>query len=261
MTSATVFGIPCELVAGFWISREAGLVARSGDEPRDFTYLAGARCPACRLPPSGENFDPCLGHIPGATAACCGHGAEPGSVTFASGIKLYLAQATTLYLPPRRRRPENPCRGFRKTETGATCTERSYEMYGMTRTILIVAGMLLATATPPVGADQCDDAVQECQEEAHDSLEACLEEALEEKGQCFADCNSGAGATGIPVCGSGALNTLPCNDGCILGCIATRQANADYCTMDYYNLTHECEWGVEIYLPWCAGDGDGAQGG
>jgi hypothetical protein len=31
-------------------------------------------CVSCGLFPTAEGHDPCLGTIPGATSACCGHG-------------------------------------------------------------------------------------------------------------------------------------------------------------------------------------------
>lgn len=31
-------------------------------------------CPRCHRPPTPEGYDACLGHIPGCTSACCGHG-------------------------------------------------------------------------------------------------------------------------------------------------------------------------------------------
>jgi hypothetical protein len=35
-------------------------------------------CAACGLPPTPEGYDACIGHVPGAVAACCGHGiADP----------------------------------------------------------------------------------------------------------------------------------------------------------------------------------------
>ena len=35
-------------------------------------------CARCGRAPTPEGYDACLGHIPGAVAACCGHGvAEP----------------------------------------------------------------------------------------------------------------------------------------------------------------------------------------
>lgn len=34
-------------------------------------------CVACGRPPTPEGYDACLGWIPGARAACCGHGVKP----------------------------------------------------------------------------------------------------------------------------------------------------------------------------------------
>lgn len=33
-------------------------------------------CIKCNQPPTAEGYDACLGYIPGALAACCGHGIE-----------------------------------------------------------------------------------------------------------------------------------------------------------------------------------------
>ena len=33
-------------------------------------------CKQCGKPPTKEGYDACLGYIPGAKAACCGHGIE-----------------------------------------------------------------------------------------------------------------------------------------------------------------------------------------
>lgn len=35
---------------------------------------ADRACVRCNRLPTPEGFDACLGHIPGATSACCGHG-------------------------------------------------------------------------------------------------------------------------------------------------------------------------------------------
>jgi hypothetical protein len=49
--------------------------AESGRFMADLTHPAEDRdCAACGLPPTPEGYDPCIGHIPGAIAACCGHG-------------------------------------------------------------------------------------------------------------------------------------------------------------------------------------------
>lgn len=37
-------------------------------------------CPQCHKLPTPEGYDACLGAIPGALNACCGHGVQPGYV-------------------------------------------------------------------------------------------------------------------------------------------------------------------------------------
>jgi hypothetical protein len=44
-------------------------------------------CTHCGLLPTVEGFDACLGRIPGAVAACCGHGVAPGYVMFPRGAQ------------------------------------------------------------------------------------------------------------------------------------------------------------------------------
>jgi hypothetical protein len=39
-------------------------------------------CVKCKLMPTEDGYDPCLGHIPGAVSACCGHGVSPAYVIF-----------------------------------------------------------------------------------------------------------------------------------------------------------------------------------
>jgi hypothetical protein len=39
-------------------------------------------CVACHLMPTPEGHDPCLGHIPSVTSACCGHGVHEGFAVF-----------------------------------------------------------------------------------------------------------------------------------------------------------------------------------
>lgn len=39
--------------------------------------------PLCHKLPTPEGYDACLGHIPGARSACCGHGVEFGRVVMA----------------------------------------------------------------------------------------------------------------------------------------------------------------------------------
>lgn len=42
-------------------------------------------CAKCKCFPTPEGHDACLGHIPGAKYACCGHGANPGYVLYEDG--------------------------------------------------------------------------------------------------------------------------------------------------------------------------------
>ncbi len=48
-----------------------------------------ARCGRPPLPAEGQvGYDACLGHIPGAIAACCGHGAAGPYVLFEDGVEI-----------------------------------------------------------------------------------------------------------------------------------------------------------------------------
>lgn len=43
-------------------------------------------CPRCGKPPTREGYDACLGHLPGISGACCGHGfSEDVYVQFENG--------------------------------------------------------------------------------------------------------------------------------------------------------------------------------
>ena len=37
-------------------------------------------CKRCECKPTKEGYDACLGHVVGATSACCGHGSEEGYI-------------------------------------------------------------------------------------------------------------------------------------------------------------------------------------
>lgn len=39
-------------------------------------------CARCKQPPTPEGYDACLGYIPGAISACCGHGVEAPYIIF-----------------------------------------------------------------------------------------------------------------------------------------------------------------------------------
>ena len=42
-------------------------------------------CARCGRAPTPEGYDACLGHIPGAVAACCGHGVDEPYVMMEDG--------------------------------------------------------------------------------------------------------------------------------------------------------------------------------
>ena len=39
-------------------------------------------CRRCKRSPTSEGYDHCLGHVAGASSACCGHGVKRGFVNF-----------------------------------------------------------------------------------------------------------------------------------------------------------------------------------
>lgn len=45
-------------------------------------------CARCRMPPTPEGYDACLGYIPRLEAACCGHGVEQPSI----GMLLFVSE-------------------------------------------------------------------------------------------------------------------------------------------------------------------------
>lgn len=47
-------------------------------------------CARCGRMPTSEGYDACLGHIDGATSACCGHGLEDPHVVYETPPKLTL---------------------------------------------------------------------------------------------------------------------------------------------------------------------------
>lgn len=44
-------------------------------------------CARCNRKPTKEGYDACLGHIEGATSACCGHGAVKPYVVYESEVQ------------------------------------------------------------------------------------------------------------------------------------------------------------------------------
>lgn len=52
------------------------------DEPAEGWGGEARPCPQCGELPTAEGYDACLGEIPGATGACCGHGKKDGYVSW-----------------------------------------------------------------------------------------------------------------------------------------------------------------------------------
>ena len=55
---------------GDWTYDDTGEPVGKGDRP----------CARCGRPPTPEGYDACLGHVPGAISACCGHGVQESYV-------------------------------------------------------------------------------------------------------------------------------------------------------------------------------------
>lgn len=66
------------------------LGSNSGDPP----------CARCHRPPTSDGYDPCLGWLPGAISACCGHGVSEGHVTYVRGEPLPLPRLRGSPGPP-----------------------------------------------------------------------------------------------------------------------------------------------------------------
>ena len=49
-----------------WVFVDTGEPVVGSDRP----------CARCGRPPTPEGYDACLGHVPGAISACCGHGVQ-----------------------------------------------------------------------------------------------------------------------------------------------------------------------------------------
>lgn len=80
-------------------------------------------CKQCGLPPTDEGDDACMGHIPGATAACCGHGIADGYVRWFQ--KRETAGPTTADI--RRMRDENEAWGGYTEDMGPEETDALQE--------------------------------------------------------------------------------------------------------------------------------------
>lgn len=62
-------GNPIKYINGVW-QYENGTPLDKEERP----------CPRCGKMPNKDGSDACLGHIKGATSACCGHGKENGYI-------------------------------------------------------------------------------------------------------------------------------------------------------------------------------------
>jgi hypothetical protein len=68
--------------ATYW-DEEAGVWRFADDSSLEANWGGVERpCVKCALMPTPEGHDACLGTIPGAVAACCGHGVVPPSVMY-----------------------------------------------------------------------------------------------------------------------------------------------------------------------------------
>jgi hypothetical protein len=61
---------------GPWRWAATGRFLKMGSNPDD------PACVLCGQPPTVEGYDACIGYIPGAVSACCGHGVTTGHVTY-----------------------------------------------------------------------------------------------------------------------------------------------------------------------------------
>lgn len=72
MPRAFVYGHECEWDGREWIYADTRESADGHPRP----------CPQCGKLPTPEGYDACLGHIPGAASACCGHGKFCGYINW-----------------------------------------------------------------------------------------------------------------------------------------------------------------------------------
>lgn len=63
-------GHPIQYLNGQWVYTNDGTPIDQEERP----------CVRCGRMPTPEGYDACLGFIPGATSACCGHGVQEGYV-------------------------------------------------------------------------------------------------------------------------------------------------------------------------------------
>ena len=75
MVTAHSRGWLIKYVNNQWIYANNNVPVKNNERP----------CIKCGKMPTKEGYDTCLGYIPGATSACCGHGVEKGYVKYGEG--------------------------------------------------------------------------------------------------------------------------------------------------------------------------------
>ncbi len=63
-------------------------------DSRESVTAAPRACVLCKVAPGPDGHDPCLGEIPGMTAACCGHGLQAGWTVTGDGAVTHLPLLT-----------------------------------------------------------------------------------------------------------------------------------------------------------------------
>lgn len=70
MVSGYKRGHPIQYVGGQWVYADNGTPIEQEERP----------CVRCGRMPTAEGYDACLGYLPGASSACCGHGVTAGYI-------------------------------------------------------------------------------------------------------------------------------------------------------------------------------------
>ena len=64
----------------YWNEKDDSWHYRDNNEIVPLEYKDNRPCIKCQKPPTKEGYDPCMGLVPDAVAACCGHGIDEGYV-------------------------------------------------------------------------------------------------------------------------------------------------------------------------------------
>ena len=73
---------------GYAVLRRPGKPDSYIDSGKPIEIPCARPCPKCGRFQSPQGFDPCIANLPGVLAACCGHGVQPGYITFANGTEV-----------------------------------------------------------------------------------------------------------------------------------------------------------------------------